>query len=258
MTGQERRHAILSIVKIRNSVRVGELADRLTVSDVTIRKDLATLEEMGLVERTHGGVMLAEKSDDRTVLRARRLQNEDAKCIIAASARELLNHGETVFIDSGSTCAHLAALVREMELRVVTNSLDVMVALADRPGIALHATGGNYRQGGGSFIGPFAEEMIGRMNFDHAFLGTTGLSWDGRFSSQNTIESQSKRAVIAVTRTVVVLCDRSKVGNDAFSVFATAEDVDIVVSDIDDAGRNRLEDAGIHVIQAKKENTNDL
>lgn len=249
MTGLERRHAIISIVKIRTSVRVGELAERLDVSDVTIRKDLSTLEEMGLVERTHGGAILAERSDDRTSLAARRHWNEAAKTAVALAARELISHGETILIDAGSTCANLAEAIRDMELRVVTNSLDVMIALADRPGIVLHSTGGNYRQAGGSFIGPIAEEMIRRMNFDHAFLGTTGLSWSGRFSSQNTIEAQFKRAVITVAKKVVVLCDRSKIGHDAFSVFATAEDVDILIGDIDDEGRRRLEDTGLHVIQ---------
>ena len=253
MTGYERRQEIVSIVTIRTSVRVGELAERLGVSDVTIRKDLSALEEMGLVVRTHGGVVLAEKSDEYTVLRARRSRNESIKHALARAALRLISHGETVFIDSGSTCAQLAPLVVDMDLRVVTNSLDVMVALANIPGIVLHSTGGNYRQGGGSFIGPFAEEMIRRMNFDHAFIGTTGLSWDGRFSSQNIIEAQTKRAVISAARSSVVLCDAGKIWHDAFSVFATAEDIDILITNLDDAGTKRLEATGLHVVSSQEE-----
>lgn len=248
MTGHERRQAILSIVNIRSSVRVGELADRLGVSDVTIRKDLSALEEMGLVVRTHGGVVPAERSDEHTVLRAKKLRNEETKCRLVRAARKLVANGETIFVDAGSTCALLAPLIADMDLRVVTNSLDVMVALAETPGIVLHSTGGNYRKGAGSFIGPFAEEMIGRMNFDHAFLGTAGLSWEGRFSSQNIIEAQSKRAVLSVSRTSVVLCDAGKIGQDAFAVFATAGDIDILITDLDRTGVDRLERTGLHVI----------
>lgn len=244
----ERRQNIVSIVRIRRSVRVGELSERLGVSEVTVRKDLAILEEMGFVQRTHGGVALAETADERSVLRARRSEHGAAKCDIAESGRALLSQGETVFIDSGSTCACLAPLVRDMELRVVTNSIDVLLALADAPDINLHCTGGAFRQAGGSFIGPFAEEMIDRMTFDHAFLGASGISHAGRFSSQNVIEAQVKRKVIAASQVSVVLADRYKIGREAFAVYADAETIDILVSDVDIKTQNQFEALGIHVI----------
>ncbi|MFW6250281.1 MAG: DeoR/GlpR family DNA-binding transcription regulator [Alkalispirochaetaceae bacterium] len=253
MTGVERRQAIAAILKKRSSIRVSEMADRLDVSEVTLRKDLAVLEEMGLLQRTHGGAVLAEQAEENAVLSARRELRRESKNAIARAARGLINHGETIFIDSGSTCAALAEAVAEMDLRVVTNSLDVLVILAGKSGIALHAAGGSYRHNGGSFIGPEAEEVISRMQFDHAFLGVTGVSEEGRFSSQNSIEAQFKRQAIAAARNVVVLADADKIGKHAFSVFAGLEEVDILVTDSESPLLSGFREKGLDVIVAENQ-----
>ncbi|MFW5694826.1 MAG: DeoR/GlpR family DNA-binding transcription regulator [Alkalispirochaeta sp.] len=231
MTGRERRQTITTILKKRGSLRVAEMSHRLGVSEVTLRKDLATLEEMGVLERTHGGAVLADQTDVGGLLSTRKRSASEAKRSIAYAARTVLSEGETIFIDSGSTCAELARLIVDMDLRVVSNALDVLVLLADRPGIALHATGGAFRHHAGSFIGPDAEEVVGRMHFHHAFVGATGVARDGRFSSQNSIEAQLKRRVIAAASTSVILADATKFGRNAFSEFATMSDIDILITD---------------------------
>lgn len=231
MTGLERRQTITTILKKRGSLRVTEMSERLGVSEVTLRKDLATLEEMGVLERSHGGAVLADQTDVGGLLSMRKRTASAAKQNIARAARNLLTHGETIYIDSGSTCTELARLVVDMELRVVSNALDILLLLADQPGIALHATGGAFRHHAGSFIGPDAEDVVSRMYFDHAFVGATGVSADGRFSSQNSIEAQLKRRVIASATTSVILADATKVGRNAFSEFSTMSDVDILITD---------------------------
>ncbi len=231
MTGRERRQTITTILKKRGSLRVTEMSQRLEVSEVTLRKDLATLEEMGVLERTHGGAVLADQTDVGGLLSTRKRSASEAKLSIAHAAKKLLTHGETIFIDSGSTCAELARLIADMDLSVVSNALDVLVLLADRPGIALHATGGAFRHHAGSFIGPDAEEIVSRMHFDHAFVGATGVALDGRLSSQNSIEAQLKRRVVAAASTSVILADSSKFGRNAFSEFSTMSDIDILITD---------------------------
>ncbi|MFO8043519.1 MAG: DeoR/GlpR family DNA-binding transcription regulator [Alkalispirochaeta sp.] len=231
MTGLERRQTITTILKKRGSLRVTEMSERLGVSEVTLRKDLATLEEMGVLERPHGGAVLADQTDVGGLLSTRKRSASEAKQSIARAARSLLSHGETVYIDSGSTCTELARLVTDMELRVVSNALDILVMLADRPGIALHATGGAFRHHAGSFIGPDAEDVVSRMHFDHAFLGATGVSQDGRCSSQNSIEAQLKRRAIASAATSVILADATKIGRNAFSEFSTMSEIDILITD---------------------------
>ena len=226
------RHTdILRILQARRRVTVTELTSRLAVSEVTIRKDLALLEDMGLLSRTRGGAALAEDREQRKSLWSRRTENVEGKRRIAARAAELVQEGETVYIDSGSTCGFLADELADRTLRVVTNSIDATTALADVPSIALFTVGGSYRKEAGSFIGPLAVSAVSQMHIDTAFLGTSGFSNDGMFSSQNTIESELKQHVIARAERCVLLVDRSKIGRTAFSVFARVQDMDLIVID---------------------------
>ncbi len=249
MTSSERRNAILAIIKARESIRVAELSIRLEVSDVTIRKDLALLEEQGYLRRTHGGAVAAERFDPDLSLPARQAKNREVKEYLAQAASELVSHGETIYLDSGSTCESIARCVEEMELRVVTNSLNVLNILADRPNITLLVVGGSYRHDAGSFIGPWAEQSLRSVQFDHAFLGTTGISLDGKFSSQNSLESQVKSAAIGAARTSIVVADGEKIGIQAFSIFAGPGDISILITNGSEEQCRALEAAKVHVIR---------
>jgi DeoR/GlpR family transcriptional regulator of sugar metabolism len=226
-----RYESILAMLNRLKKVSVQELTHRFGVSEVTIRKDLSFLEERGKLIRIHGGAMLAEDEGGLRTIAIRQGEHTAEKRAIAAKARELIRPGETIFIDAGSTCAALAAAIRGMELRVVTNSLDAILALVDSAGISLFSTGGSFRPEACSFIGPGALETIRSIQVETCFMGTTGFSRDGVFSSQNVIESQLKNAVIQASRRAVMLADHSKYGATAFSVFARAEDIDILVTD---------------------------
>lgn len=226
----DRHEDILRILELRERVSVTELTERLGVSEVTVRKDLSLLEEHGYLVRTRGGARLAQ---DRAVLEPidRRLASRAAvKRAIGRRAAEFVRAGETIFIDSGSTCLALARAVRRMDLRIVTNSLDVLDELADAGSIVLHATGGSFRREARSFIGPLAADAVRRFHLDRAFLGTSGLTIDGVFSSQNVIESEGKRAALGQAARVLVLTDASKIGQAAFSIFARPEQVHMVIT----------------------------
>lgn len=227
----ERYEAILTIINRLKKVSVQDLTQRFGVSEVTIRKDLNFLEERGKLIRIHGGAMLAEDEGRLRTIAIRHGEHAAEKLAIARKARELIRSGETIFIDAGSTCAVLARVIRDMDLRVVSNSLDAILELVDSPGISLFSTGGNFRPEAASFIGPAALETIRGIQIETCFMGTTGFSRDGVFSSQNVIESQVKSAVIQASRRAVMLADHSKYGSTAFSVFARAEDIDVLITD---------------------------
>ncbi len=251
MTWNERHDDILKILGLRKNINVSELTKRLNVSEVTIRKDLSFLEDMGYLMRTRGGALLAEERDIKLSLKERSKENPGIKKKIALKAREFLHEGETIYLDAGSTCRELARCIKDMNLRVVTNSIDVIFELADAPGIALYSVGGSYRKEAGSFIGPMSIDALGNFQFDTAFLGTSGFSIEGVFSSQNIIESQIKKSVLSKSKRTVVLADSSKYGRCAFSVFARSEDVDAVI--IDRGGgalQEELEKLNIEIIFA--------
>lgn len=246
----DRHEDILRILELRERVTVAELTDRLGVSEVTVRKDLSLLEEHGHLVRTRGGARLAQDRSRTESIDRRLAARPSAKEAIAAAAAALVREGETIFLDSGSTCLAIARLVRSMDLRVVTNSLDVLEELADAPSVVLHSTGGSFRRDARSYIGPLAVDAVRRFHFDRAFLGTSGLSVDGVFSSQNAIESDAKRAVISQAARVVVAVDASKIGQKAFSIFARPEDVHVVVTDEGESSRELREHVPFEVLFA--------
>jgi DeoR/GlpR family transcriptional regulator of sugar metabolism len=245
-----RHDEIIKIISHLRSVSVQELTQRLKVSEVTIRKDLTLLEEMGRVVRTRGGARLAEDRAQLRGLQVRREENLEEKQVIAAKARELVNEDDTIFLDSGSTCLLLARLLLDMNLRIVTNSLDIMTTTADAPGISLISIGGSYRKEAGSFIGPMAIDALKGLLIETCFIGTTGLSATGVFSSQNIIEAELKARVLKSSKRRVLLADAEKFGRDAFAVFARPEDVDILVTDRRVDGMRSLTELGIEVIVA--------
>jgi DeoR/GlpR family transcriptional regulator of sugar metabolism len=205
---------------------------------------------MGSIVRTHGGARLAE---DRTTLRSLSLRRNERlaeKERIAERALSFIEEGDTIFLDSGSTCFALAGAVALMNLRVVTNSLPVMQLLADAPGIVLLSVGGSYRREAGSFLGPTAIRTIKDLRIASCFIGATGVAMDGTFSAQNLLESEVKREVLKVSRRRIVLADSSKIGATAFAVFAEANDVDIYITDSGIA--EALIEHGIEVIIAGK------
>lgn len=231
MAYKERHNEILKILAKLKQASVSGLTERLKVSEVTIRKDLSLLEEQGKLLRTHGGAVLAEDRDRLRTLTMRTGKGIKEKREIALRAREMIREDDTIYIDAGTTCYYLAEEIKKMNLRVVTSSLAVMVELSSCPEISLFSLGGSFREEAGSFIGPAAEKALKGFQIETCFLGTTGISYDGKFSSQNTIEAQLKRSVLAACRRRIILADHSKYGETAFSIFAHAADIDVLIMD---------------------------
>lgn len=246
------RHAeILKLLSLLRAVSVGDFAQKLDVSEVTIRKDLAQLEEMGCLMRTRGGAQVAEDTRFLKTIEVRQHEQIEAKQAIARKAREFVREGETVYLDAGSTCLLLARELKDSSIRVVTNSIDVMVLLSDCPEISLICLGGSYRKEAGSFVGPMAIEALKMLHIETCFLGTTGISARGVFSSQNLIESQLKQKVLEVSKRRVVLADSAKFGREAFSIFARAGDVDVLISDRQFSHEKDLKAFGLEVVTAE-------
>lgn len=245
-----RHEEILKIITRLRTISVQELTARLNVSEVTIRKDLNTLEEMGFIIRSHGSARLAENSITLRTLNTRKTVNTEDKIRIAQKAKSLLREEDTIYIDSGSTCKYLAKEIKDMSIRVITNSIDVMNILAEEPGISLVSLGGNYRKEAGSFLGPITIESLKNFQIETCFLGTTGILSRGIFSAQNIMESQLKQQVITVSGRRIILGDSSKLGRSAFSVFARSSDIDIFITDSKFKATEDLTKLGMEVILA--------
>ena len=245
-----RQDEILKIISRLRSVSVQDLTERTGVSEVTVRKDLSILEDAGFIVRTHGGAQLAEDITVMRDLESRSSEHVEEKRRIASLAAQLISGGDTIYLDSGSTCALLAEKIVGMSLRVVTNSIAVMNALVGAHGISLFSIGGSYRREAGSFVGPLALENVKEFQIETCFVGATGVSGRGVFSSQNILESQLKSEILNISRRRIVLADTSKFSTAAFSIFARTGDVDVIIAEHDFEDAASLRELGFEVLLA--------
>ncbi len=251
----DRHEKILKTIELLRTVSVQELKEKLDVSEVTIRKDLNFLEDQGLILRTHGGARLAQDANRMRILNVRERENPEKKRIIARRAARIIQEGDTVFLDSGSTCQALAEELRDTgrSVRVITNALPIINILADSEGISLYTIGGSFRREAGSFVGPLSLANLGDYQIETGFVGATGFDIKGVFSSQNVIESQLKSQVLESSKRRVILADSTKADVRAFSIFARPENVDILITDSGCPHCSSLSDVDIEVIIATDE-----
>lgn len=248
MVNNPRQEKILSLIQSFRQVSVSELTERLGVSQVTIRKDLTKLEEMGLIIRSHGGARLAQSASPIPPVSSRREVFYEEKERITAKAAELIQEDDSVCIDAGATNLQLAEKLTDRSIRVISNSLEILSILSGSRDVTLTAIGGNFREGARSFIGPLAEDAVSQLQFDIAFIGATGITPEGEFLTQNAIEGRLKRAMLKAARRKVILADSSKFEARAFAKFANPDLVDILITDRGFKQTEPFREMGIEVI----------
>jgi len=248
---EERRRRILGLIQERAQVTVAELAERFTVSAVTIRTDLAALDAVGAVLRIHGGAMRRRDSDDVPIDVKQTLHRAE-KVRIATAATELIRDGATLILDSGTTTAEIARQVRALRLEsinVITNALNVAVVLANAPHVNLIMPGGVLRGKSWSLCGPQAENAMRDLQADLLFLGVDSLDPEVGLMTPHVLEAQLNAQMIRIARTVVAVTDSSKLLRRNLSVIAPLEAVDILITDRGaDAGCiEAIRDRGVEV-----------
>ena len=248
---EERRRRILRLIQERAQVTVAELAERFTVSAVTIRTDLAALDAVGAVLRIHGGAMRRRDSDDVPIDVKQTLHRAE-KVRIATAATELIRDGATLILDSGTTTAEIARQVRALRLEsinVITNALNVAVVLANAPHVNLIMPGGVLRGKSWSLCGPQAENAMRDLQADLLFLGVDSLDPEVGLMTPHVLEAQLNAQMIRIARTVVAVTDSSKLLRRNLSVIAPLEAVDILITDRGaDAGCiEAIRDRGVEV-----------
>jgi DeoR family fructose operon transcriptional repressor len=255
MYAEERQQAMARLVDHHGRMSVNDLAEEFRVTTETVRRDLSTLEGLGLVRRVHGGVVAPHTvSVIEPALVDRDSANTEAKQRIAQATLDLLPPaGSTVLLDAGSTTALLAArLPADHRLSVVTHAVPVAARLAGLPHVDLHLLPGRVRTTTQAAVGADTSAALASIRADVAFLGTNGLTLDHGLTTPDRDEAAVKRALVASARRVVVLADASKIGVEATMRFATVADIDVLVTDdsLTTADRKALEAAGIEVVVA--------
>jgi DeoR family transcriptional regulator of aga operon len=250
MLNEERQRAILEMLNRDGRVLVVDLAKRFRTSQVTIRKDLDTLDVSGRIHRTHGGALSIRVSalDDPTLREKEKLHRKE-KARIAVAAARMVNEGQVAILDSGTTTTSIARALRNFQnLTIITNSVNIAAELSGST-LEVILTGGNLRKNSFSLVGPIAEETVHRLNADILFLGVDGFDVQYGLSTPNLLEAKVNRAMMDISKVTVVVCDSSKFGRRSLSLIAPPSSVRHVITDqgISKADLDALRKSGIDV-----------
>ncbi|MGA7204945.1 MAG: DeoR/GlpR family DNA-binding transcription regulator [Specibacter sp.] len=240
MFAEERHQRIAELVGAQGRAGVNELADLFSITQETVRRDLASLEEARILRRVHGGAVALDRlSRSEPSLSERQTQRRDEKQRIASAALALIPHAQTVSIllDAGSTTAALAEQLSAWvpakdgdELLAITNSLPIATSLGNNTHVLLDILGGRVRGLTSAVVGARATEQLGALRPDIAFLGTNGIHADFGLSTPDPVEAATKTAMVRAARQVVILADASKLGAETLVRFATLEEVDTLIT----------------------------
>ncbi len=231
MRATPRQNEILRLVRLQGSCGIGDLAQRLNVSEETIRRNIKPLTDAGMVEKVHGAIVLPEQFFEPPIQR-RMLQNQPSKQRIAAHIAELVQDGDALMLDTGSTTAYVAqALANHANLTVVTNSSYIANLLSVRNDNRVFMAGGELRAHDAAAFGADAIEFVKRFQVRYAILSMGALRHDKGFMDFHLCEAEFSQAVIAQAEQVIVAVDQSKFEHTSLVRVCGPELVDILVTD---------------------------
>lgn len=234
-TTKGRRSQILQKLKTQSTVSVAELHEEFGVSEVTIRKDLNTLYERNLLIRTRGGAMCfpsGGESRDDTPINNKRFFNIREKQAIGRMAATLIEEGNTIMLDSGTTTLEIARnLDRFQRLTIITNAINIAAELLRYKRFNVILLGGNLREPSQSTVGPVAESNLKVFYCDKLFLGVDSFNIECGLSTPNIEEANINQAMLSMASEVVAVFDSSKVNKRSFAFIAPVDNIDVIVTD---------------------------
>lgn len=259
MLARQRQELILRQVERHGGARVSELVVLLGVSDMTVRRDLESLDARGVVVKVHGGATaVGDRSTDEPGFQVKSGLNPIEKSAIARAAAALIKSGDSIAISAGTTTYAVAhELLSLSGLTVVTNSPHVADLLHDpaRDDLTVVLIGG-VRTPSDALVGPVADAALRALHVDTLILGVHGIDQRAGLTTPNLVEGETNRALIAAARRVVVVADHSKWGVIGLCTIATLDQVDVLVTDAEldpEARRAVSQQVGQLVIAARSD-----
>ena len=232
MLNEERRRSILETLHRDGRVLVTELAKRFSTSQITIRKDLEVLDSQGAIQRTHGGALPVQAGAllDPTLREKEKLHRKE-KMRIAKAAAKLVEEGESVLLDSGTTTTAIAREFKTFrKLTVITNATNIAAELAGTE-IEVILSGGTLRKNSFSLVGPLAEQTLRQLSADILFLGVDGFDTKAGMFTPNVLEAQVNRTMVEIARRTIAVCDSSKFGRRSLCNIVPPSAISQVITD---------------------------
>jgi DeoR family transcriptional regulator of aga operon len=232
LLSEERRMQIVQLARRNGRVLVRELSKRFSTSTVTIRNDLNDLHRRGLIVRSRGGAVHSDSATSESSLSERLRTNAAEKRRIGLAAAAMVNDGETIILDSGTTTQEIARNLKGKKgLQVITNGVNVAMELLGVQGIQLIIVGGILRADSVSVVGSFAENMLNQLSADRLFLGAASCDPEFGPSTPNLEESLVNQAMVKIAREVVLVVDSAKFNKRSMSRIAPLSNIHKVITD---------------------------
>jgi DeoR/GlpR family transcriptional regulator of sugar metabolism len=232
----ERQALILELIEKKGEVGLQELKEMFpNVSAMTLRRDLISFENEGLVVRTYGGAISIKKlpnlNGEEDPYYRRMSENIEAKLEISRKAINLVERGRSIYLDAGSTTMCLAEKMPDENFSIITSGINIGLELMKKQKLSVITLGGLVNRNTLSVSGPNAASFLDNINIDLAFMSASGFSLESGFTISNIYECELKRKVIQSAKKVIMLMDSSKINKNLPFTFSKLEDVDIWITE---------------------------
>jgi DeoR family transcriptional regulator, fructose operon transcriptional repressor len=228
---EERKKKILDLLNNSGHIIVNQLAEKFEVSKATIRRDLQELEDRNLLVRSHGGAVPKETTNYEPSLKEKLNKYADQKDEIGKFAASLINEGDTIFLDAGSTTIMIIPHLKVKRLTIVTNSLSIVQKISIDSPYTLICLGGQLKQTTQAFVGPLAENMLQTLHVDKAFVGSNGIDLKFGITTPDPVEANLKSLMIRSANEAYIVSDYSKFHHTTFAKIADIGDITAIIVD---------------------------
>lgn len=254
---EDRKEYILKLLQERASVSVSELSEIFSISEVSVRKLLMTMESEGQLRRTWGGAVSSYGSLREPCHQEKVPKNLEEKKAIARAAYDCISDGDAIFIDCGTTTIQLVYLLKKQPKRnimVATDGLNIAMELAGVAGMQVIMIGGEVRENVLSCSGSFAEQALKSLFFDKGFISGNHITFEHGFTTPTLQEAKLKSLMIAACKEHYLLLDSSKFGDDSLALIAPARALDTIITDWHAPAEDlrHLRENGVRVIEGQK------
>jgi len=229
---EERHKKILKLIEQEASAKVARLSKEFNVSESTIRRDLKSLEEEGLIKRTHGGAVANGHTKFEPSFSEKENKYLKEKERIGKVAADLVNDGDTIILDAGTTTTQIAKnLFNKSELTVITNGVNIAIELVQNDEVDVLLIGGSLKQKTLALVGPVAQQAIKRFKVDKTFVGVNGITVKDGLTTPDIEEAEIKRMMINSAKEVTVVADHSKFGEVTFTSICSINKINRIITD---------------------------
>jgi DeoR family transcriptional regulator of aga operon len=227
---EERLEKIIALLEKEDRLVTKNLPEILNTTSVTIRKDIAILEQRGLLKRTHGGAIKPRKLFHGLALNEKEKLNLEEKIRIAKKAAKLISEGDTIILDSGSTTSFIAKEIKQMKgITVITNAINIVSILLNSD-IDVILIGGLLIKETSTLVGPLADDVLRKISADKLFIGVDGIDFEVGLTTPNILEANTSRVMMEMSGEIILVVDASKFGRRSLGVISKVSEVNSIIT----------------------------